>query len=82
MPEVFRDGSLVFFFYSDEGTEPPHVHIRRGSGDEGAGKWWLKPVACEWANGLTVPERRRIIRLINDRRQEILDAWNRHFGSN
>lgn len=81
MPEVFRVGSLVFHFYSDEGFEPPHVHVRRGSTRaDAAGKWWLSPVACVYCIGFKAAERRRIHSLIIERRQEILDAWNRHFG--
>ena len=32
MPEVFRTEGYVFFFYSNEGREPMHVHVRRGGG--------------------------------------------------
>jgi len=30
-----------FFFFSNEGTEPPHIHIERG---DGYAKFWLEPV--------------------------------------
>ena len=43
MPEVFRDGALVYFFYSNEGHEPIHIHVRRGtppwSRDTASGGW-------------------------------------------
>lgn len=29
MPTIFREGPWRFFFYSNEGTEPPHVHVAR-----------------------------------------------------
>jgi len=35
----------VFFFFSDEGWEPPHVHVERGGG---VVKYWLKPVAMAY----------------------------------
>jgi hypothetical protein len=28
MPTLLRIGSFRFHFYSDEGSEPPHVHVR------------------------------------------------------
>lgn len=81
MPVVFRVGSLVFFFYSDEGLEPPHIHVRRGTPSaDAAGKWWLTPMSCVYCEGFKAAERRRIESTISARRQEILDAWNKHFG--
>jgi hypothetical protein len=29
MPVVLRIGPYTFFFYAEEGDEPPHIHIRR-----------------------------------------------------
>ncbi len=29
MPTVTRIGAYRFFFFSNEGTEPPHVHVER-----------------------------------------------------
>ncbi|MCB9870153.1 MAG: DUF4160 domain-containing protein [Planctomycetes bacterium] len=29
MPTVLRIGSTRFFFYSNEGNEPPHIHIEQ-----------------------------------------------------
>ncbi|MBI5561827.1 MAG: DUF4160 domain-containing protein [Deltaproteobacteria bacterium] len=28
MPKVFEKGGLKFLFYSDEGGEPMHVHVK------------------------------------------------------
>ena len=32
----------MFFFYAEEGTEPPHVHVDKG---DGSAKLWLQPLA-------------------------------------
>ncbi len=32
MPTVLRVGGYRFHFYSNEGTEPSHVHIRHSEG--------------------------------------------------
>ena len=29
MPEVFRTEGYVFSFYSNEGNEPLHIHVRK-----------------------------------------------------
>src|SRR5262245_37627615 len=42
MPTILRSGPFRFFFFSNEGREPPHIHVRAG-GDEA--KFWLDPVA-------------------------------------
>ncbi|MDQ2078902.1 DUF4160 domain-containing protein [Xanthobacteraceae bacterium Astr-EGSB] len=35
MPVVFRDGSLRYFFYSNEGSprESPHIHVKGAGSD-------------------------------------------------
>jgi len=30
MPTVLRVSGFRFFFYSLEGSEPPHIHVERG----------------------------------------------------
>lgn len=41
MPTVLRIGAFRFFFYSNEGGEPPHIHIQR---DRMLAKFWLQPI--------------------------------------
>lgn len=41
MPTVLRIGPYRFFFYSQEGDEPPHIHIEDG---DRTAKYWLTPV--------------------------------------
>lgn len=43
-----RNRALQIFFYSNEGVEPPHVHIRR---ERATAKFWLDPVALSSASG-------------------------------
>ena len=40
MPTVLRIGAYRFHYYSDEGNEPPHIHVRTPEGDC---KFWLEP---------------------------------------
>ena len=41
MPTVLRIGPYRFYFFSNEGDEPPHVHVDR---DAATAKVWLDPV--------------------------------------
>jgi hypothetical protein len=41
MPTVPKLSGFRFFFYSLEGTEPPHIHVERG---QCTAKFWLNAV--------------------------------------
>ena len=40
MPVVLRTKGYRFFFYSNEGDEPMHIHIEKA---DASGKMWLHP---------------------------------------
>jgi len=42
MPTVLRIGAARFFFYSNEGAEPAHIHVEQAGA---LAKFWLDPVA-------------------------------------
>lgn len=78
MPTIFIDHGFRFFFYSNEGQEPIHVHIERG---DAIGKWWILPTTrMASAVGLSPKEQKTINGIIQRRKSEIIDAWNKHFG--
>ncbi len=76
MPTVLRVGRFRFFFFSNEGEEPPHIHIQAG-GDEA--KVWLLPVEVAANYGFIGPELKQIERLVEEHVDELLEAWNEHF---
>ena len=76
MPTVLRVGRYRFFFYSNEGQEPAHIHVRAG-GDEA--KFWLEPVALASNHGFNARELTEIERLIRDHLAPLLEAWNDYF---
>jgi len=78
VPTVFRAEGFRFFFFSNEGTEPPHVHVEKG---DGYGKWWLDPLRMAYSKGFGKKEERRIRELVFAHRMKIQDAWHEHFGS-
>jgi hypothetical protein len=56
MPTVLRWNGYRFYFFSNEGAEPPHIHIDKAGS---TAKYWLQPVAlarnvgysCQGASG-------------------------------
>lgn len=76
MPTVFRDGPYRFFFYSGEGSEPPHIHVRR---DDLVAKFWLNPVRLQTSGGFSSIELRKIQAIISLRHRELMEAWNEKF---
>lgn len=77
MPTVLRVGRYRFFFFSNEGREPPHIHVK-AEGDEA--KLWLNPVTLAANYGFNGRELTRIQRLTEAHRDELLEAWNEHLS--
>jgi len=78
MPTIFFAHGYRFFFYSNEGQEPIHVHVENA---DGVGKWWVVPhVKYVSGQGLSAKQCRIVTDIIERRRPEIIDAWNNHFG--
>ncbi len=77
-PTIFREGGFRFFFFSRE-EQRMHVHVWS---PEGEAKFWMEP-AIEVAQnyGLRDADLRRVHELIEEHRDEIRNAWTRHFGS-
>lgn len=77
MPVVLRVGRYRFFFFSNEGREPPHIHVK-AAGDEA--KYWLDPVQLAADYGFNVAELNEIRGLVEEHREQLLEAWHEHLG--
>jgi len=69
-------GPYRFFFYSNEGNEPPHVHV------ESAGKVakvWLTPVAVADSDGYSPREMNKIREIVTANRDDLEAAWYAYF---
>lgn len=77
MPTLLRIEGYRFFFCSNEGKEPRHVHVEKGDGEA---KVWLQPVRLEYAYRLTPAEERRVRELTFERQAAFVEHWNEHFG--
>jgi Domain of unknown function (DUF4160) len=77
MPTVLRISGFRFFFYSLEGSEPPHIHIEDG---DKVAKFWLDPVNLAESHGFRAHELNRLRALVIEHRLALLEAWNGFFG--
>lgn len=77
MPTVLRHGPYRLFFYSNEGAEPPHVHVER---DEKTAKFWLNPVRLQDSEGFSRVEIVRLSVIVEDNLASLLRSWHEFFG--
>jgi hypothetical protein len=77
MPTVLRVGRFRFFFFSNEGDEPAHVHVKAA---ENEAKFWLDPVSLAANYGFRSRHLNAIESLIQEHRDELLEAWHEHLG--
>ena len=77
MPSVLRVGRYRFFFFSNEGEEPPHIHVRAA---EHEAKFCLDSVSLVANYGFRSRDLSEIERLIREHQVELLEAWHEHLG--
>ena len=77
MPTVLRIGPYRFFFYSADGSEPPHIHVEKESK---VAKYWLNPIRLQENHGLNRSDLSKITAIIEENQQNILEAWNDYFN--
>ena len=61
MPTVLWVAGFRFHFYSNDGLEPPHIHVEHADGEC---KFWLDPVRLAANRGIGPQPLRQIERLI------------------
>jgi hypothetical protein len=77
MPTVLRLLRWRFHFYSDEGSEPPHIHVDTGDAEC---KFWLDPVDLARNQGVEPATLRRIERAVFDHQALLMEAWHGFHG--
>lgn len=78
MPTVLRVGRFRFFFFSNEGQEPPHIHVKAA---EDEAKYWLNPVQLAANYGFNGRELKQVQRIIEEHRHNFLEVWNEYFSA-
>ena len=77
MPTIFVWRGHRFFFYSADGGEPAHVHVRKGS-DEC--KIWLHDAVVAYNSGYSPADLNALVRKVRAHREQLQEAWSEYFG--
>ena len=78
MPTILRILGYRFFFFSNEGSEPLHVHVESG---DSVAKFWLDPVRLTDSYGFRGYELSKVTLLVIEHRLMFLEKWNEFFGN-
>lgn len=87
MPQVFKIGGYLVYFWINENNplEPVHVHVAEGKPSPNATKIWItRSGGCLLQNNRSaIPERqlRYIMQIIEARHFEIIRKWKETFGT-
>jgi hypothetical protein len=73
MPTVLKIRGFRFHFYSDEGKEPPHIHVTESDGEC---KYWLEPVKLANNRGIKPNTLRVIEKLVFENKNYLLEKYN------
>lgn len=77
MPTVLRIGRYRFLFFSNEGMEPPHIHVKAGEDEV---KFWLDPVELAANYGFKAHELNEVEQIVREYQMVLIEAWNEHLG--
>lgn len=86
MPQIFRIGSYIVYFWSNEGMplEPIHVHIAEGRPYQNATKVWITSTGHAFLcnNNSKIPPKilRGILRMIEANSDKIIEQWTEQFN--
>lgn len=76
-PTIFREKGYRFYFLSNEEARI-HIHVTR---EEGEAKFWIEPlVALAVYQGLNPRRLNEIQKIVEEHKNEIIEAWQEHFG--
>lgn len=78
MPTILLLNGFRFFFYSNEGNEPAHVHVTKA---DAYGKIWLEPgIAVAYLHGFNGGEERQVMEITTQNAEMFKSKWYEYFG--
>ena len=86
MPQVFKVGAYIIYFWANEGfpLEPVHVHIAEGIPTESATKIWItksgKCLLCHNRSRIQQKVLKNIVEIIEARNSDVIAKWQAFFG--
>ena len=76
MPTILKFKGYRFFFFSLEGSEPPHIHVEHG---DFVAKFWLNPVKLADEYGFRSNILAKITMMVMQHRVLFLEKWHEFF---
>lgn len=73
MPVILREDGFKFFFFSDEGNEPIHVHVEKG---DAAAKFWISPIILAKNFGMKPKELSKVRKLLEQNESLVKEKWD------
>ena len=84
MPQLFRIGPYIVYFWSNEGIPQKPVHIVDGKPTANATKFWItrsgKTILANNNSRIADKQLRLLQRIIEANSENIMDKWKEHFG--
>ena len=77
MPTVLRWNGYRFYFFSNEGAEPPHIHVDKAGA---TAKFWLTDAATARNIGFNAREIAELSAKVREQKEIFLEAWHDYFG--
>jgi hypothetical protein len=77
MPTVLRWNGYRFYFFSNEGDEPPHIHVDKA---DSTAKFWLAEIEVARRIGFSNREIGELSAKVREERERFMEAWRDHFG--
>jgi len=86
MPQIFRIGAYLVYFWANEGNplEPVHIHISEGTPAENATKAWItqtgRCLLCNNNSQIPLRTLKNLTEIIEARSQDVISKWLDFFG--
>jgi hypothetical protein len=78
VPTVLRWRGYRFYFFSNEGFEPPHIHVDK---EGNSVKFWLAPVRLARNFGFGRSDLNLIEQKVRDEEAKFVGMWNEYFDN-
>lgn len=77
MPTVLRKDGFRFFFFSNEGSEPLHIHAEHG---DGYAKYWIDPIEFSYSVRLKSQQLWKLRILVEENQEYFITSWHDYFN--
>jgi len=76
VPTVLRRHGFRFFFFSNEGKEPPHIHVELAGAHA---KFWLEPVSLVFSSNFSTQQLAKLRNLVDTYKEFFKECWYEYF---